>query len=1409
MARTSRLLAFAALMLSSSAALGNDPVHFSAGSLIIPMQGNFQTDCGAASGYGLVWRILQSNQKGHYNADHPVTVYWVINGSKQSPNRCVPSNKHTPPSPNALGPSGDPTRWDDPQWNDGCDATIVKNDQEPVLPVDYTKDWPTASGGMYAAGPIRTYDTTGRSIPEYNPVTLDDTGSAPNRFTTIQYMGGPFVINAVDAPNVIGFLRTNDSGQFTNGELTRFTTSCSCSDFNPSFGPVCNFVNMHQANNGFDAFVGKRMNRVPPKIALLDSGRGVSNGILTHYLKNAGLWIVDNDNHKSSAGCPEGTFSGCDLNGSTASTKYSGLIYDQFDANADLISTGPNKYGLLNATDSETGRLLYSVFWTPHWKADNSRNWVEYSDPGDGSSGDQRINALKNIAHFADQPGTGLMAECASLESYEGSTNVSDPFDTYWGLPVYTKDTHFQLSNTIDTNGIKGDHTKDWDARNCTDPNYDPNYDPGPEPNPLNAGMCAFYPSPGAIFSQIGDFHFKGTWGHVEQYRARASATPMSSYNPGVTRLATSWQRPGGPLDYLNAPSGNNGWDFFSYGIKDNDSKKATVLYLAGHDYSDSISGNRIVLNTLMNLGADPHFAERTLSAPVTFPDDNIDGAKEPLKKNLVLNGTYLAATGYDPGVNEFDVTKGAVWPYPYYRGNLRAHPAPSGDARSLQVGKNDLSDETVTLWDADAKMPLPKARNLFTYFGGAVQTVPTIQAGWKVQKIQFDAIGPGCVDELALGMVPDPSGGPGGTFGLIKGSDGICDLHEALQFESLDAGADFGVDEMTANKATLAAQFVNVQRFLQRLRGFCWATDSSGNPIFEPPPGSDCDNGDKASNAARFGGVVWSTPAVVSSKMDQGPQAAEGTHLRPAVAYVGGWDGQLHAIYVSGGKGYKGRDDLHFPRNDDASASFNTVWSTKFENSEEVEPGTELWSFIPPSQLPWLRTNAAKVDSSPLVADVFADFGSTGNLEWHTVLIVSIGATGREVFAMDITNPLKPVLLWDLAGTLAKTSGFPYFSPVLLADKKDPTTPTSCSPGDVSRKYDHSKATYGNPTSDPGCFASGIFDYGDMGGASSLSLSPIRIGSLNRTAVFVETNGVSNVFAGIELFAIDVASGQKLWQWERPYIQSPPADVLVRDNTTVPPPASVLEYARTSTLSDPRLYVPDMEGKIWELDARTGKSINLTAPVFDAGSTHDAPQPFATNVGVFKVPTNLVAHSIFEKYAGQRLLVAGTGGADWVPASVPGKLHVIPIDGGRPVPSEPTGFPITKAAGEHFYGPVVTSGIVTFVETVRGQVGSVMEIDPALQGATYVILADGNTDFGDPAPHPPEGPPLASLGGVGVGVIDGKAYIVSSEVSDLWVWLPPRADDPLAKVAPEPKLNPQGSAMMNLLGWIRRKLND
>lgn len=95
---------------------------------------------------------------------------------------------------------------------------------------------------------------------------------------------------------------------------------------------------------------------------------------------------------------------------------------------------------------------------------------------------------------------------------------------------------------------------------------------------------------------------------------------------------------------------------------------------------------------------------------------------------------------------------------------------------------------------------------------------------------------------------------------------------------------------------------------------------------------------------------------------------------------------------------------------------------------------GSEKWAFIPNSVLKNLKLMTAAhtyyVDSTPKVADVwfYADptDATKGAEEWKTVLICGLRKGGKTYFALDITNTLNPVYLWEFpnpgdATTLAK----------------------------------------------------------------------------------------------------------------------------------------------------------------------------------------------------------------------------------------------------------------------------------------------------------------------------------------------------------------------------------------------------
>jgi type IV pilus assembly protein PilY1 len=129
----------------------------------------------------------------------------------------------------------------------------------------------------------------------------------------------------------------------------------------------------------------------------------------------------------------------------------------------------------------------------------------------------------------------------------------------------------------------------------------------------------------------------------------------------------------------------------------------------------------------------------------------------------------------------------------------------------------------------------------------------------------------------------------------------------------------------------------------------------------------------------------------------------------RRAVVYIGGNDGMLHAF--------------------------------------DAVTGAELWGFVPRTVVPNLYRLADSsyatshrffVDGSPTVGDVVI------SNEWRTVLIGGLNAGGRGYYALDVTDPESPRLLWELCSdsTLCSNSdadvGLSFGNPVITKRASD-----------------------------------------------------------------------------------------------------------------------------------------------------------------------------------------------------------------------------------------------------------------------------------------------------------------------------------------------------------------------------------
>lgn len=99
---------------------------------------------------------------------------------------------------------------------------------------------------------------------------------------------------------------------------------------------------------------------------------------------------------------------------------------------------------------------------------------------------------------------------------------------------------------------------------------------------------------------------------------------------------------------------------------------------------------------------------------------------------------------------------------------------------------------------------------------------------------------------------------------------------------------------------------------------------------------------------------------------------------------------------------------------------------------------GEELWAFVPSGVMPHLRRLADVnydanhmnlLDATPTVGDIF------DGEKWRTILVGGMGAGGRYYYALDITNPNSPELLWEFNDSQANNLGWTFGNPVITKD--------------------------------------------------------------------------------------------------------------------------------------------------------------------------------------------------------------------------------------------------------------------------------------------------------------------------------------------------------------------------------------
>jgi len=387
-----------------------------------------------------------------------------------------------------------------------------------------------------------------------------------------------------------------------------------------------------------------------------------------------------------------------------------------------------------------------------------------------------------------------------------------------------------------------------------------------------------------------------------------------------------------------------------------------------------------------------------------------------------------------------------------------------------------------------------------------------------------------------------------------------------------------------------------------------------------------------------RLGGIEHSAPVIVDS--GRGGDRAE-------MAYVGDMHGLMHAI--------------------------------------ETSTGDEKWAYIPSKTLSKLQNdrtdeNAAQdfagVDGSPTAVDVFYDPPNVDGTDksWRTILSGSGGKGGQYLYALDVTDPREGhwSILWEYTGdTIINYTGSDTDASFFTTGETVTGATSGATGVIISNDTANGDLTI-KVTS--GTFASGeviststppktvtVNKVVEMGNGSRVSIGKLRwpvkdindidgdldkdeiIGYEPKYMAFVSTGftNITDSHGGINVFAVDLQTGERLWYFSEPYLDS------VNDI-----PGAITLYDKDGDNFVDRLYMGDMNGRLWELDAMTGENPHGTETV--DGVVRQIP---LWNAGVGN-PIS-VSPAIIKKND-SAIIVFGTGGTDWAANDSQYKVYAI-----------------------------------------------------------------------------------------------------------------------------------------------------
>ena len=922
-------------------------------------------------------------------------------------------------------------------------------------------------------------------------------------------------------------------------------------------------------------------------------------------------------------------------------------------------------YDILTPNEIRDGKLItggYDFLWAPHWEGDKA----PYSADNDGNGTPDVDDIVGQIATFLEA-GKGLFAECASIETFEHSPNGHFLSTKGFGHNMGTNDPAFVIYN-----------------------------------DPTGAN------------SQIADFAYVPEGGHLHNWRPYRAGddyklAPLpdvsggnSEYVATVTRFTVDDTNDNDAVD-------DTDWDYYVGGYAFGDTRNGYVVYLGGHKYA-SCSADATV-------GVDPdvHALQFEFAKEISTEEFTLLVKYHP-GSNQMRAGASSGATEM-----EVDTTSGIV----------------AGDKIGITLTNDSIhwttvaaiiDSDTLTIVDSlpsatgvnkDVYVPAVFTKDDFTDIAGYSLEIDLTTASLDGKKKKILDVTFRNKGESTITIDSVTASWTGGAADQKLKS--ILDLDTDLTYYQSKEGVASGV-ELDMTDFTIASAFVGaspgcsdnddcewknmagVQYVLNTLFNIQFQIRSleyvRSAPVvnhpylyqgsFEYPSyfghfrrydvtdtaeerDADWDTGGigKITNAntgnadgrkvytAKNAGGTW-------SKIDFDAGSIEDLRVPLDVTPLNGDDtDELAVITRLRGKEWDSDVGAWVERENKLGAIMHSAPVIVDHNSRtgtsrteiayvgdlygmlhaiNIEDGVEKWAFIPPNLLGRLKND--RIDPNA-VQDFAAVDGSP---------------TAKDVYYDHDNNP-ETDKVWHTI--LVCPEGF-WGNHIFALNVTDPDN--------WSLLWELTDT--------------------DMGHAYRAAINkvkwPVEGGYEIKWVFFVATGYASIVEAhgGINVFAYDLISGAELWHFSQGYADS------VNDI----PGAVTLFDIDYDTFVD-RVYVGDMNGRMWEINALDGTNVNGgNIPLWNCG----VGKPISVSPAISEIEGNVV-------------VIFGTGGADW--ASNDQAYAVYAVD-----------------ATEKQETPTYAGGAGTLLWKVDLAVGEKVWSSPTIAaGQIYIATAFGTMESSNP----------------------------------------------------------------------------